>query len=152
MGPGEGLPTPGGVAKALGTNPLILACLVGGVLAALPQALPSAVADALALLAVQPAPGALGRGGGAPGAPESHGASASGGQQRGAVCGEAGPGPRPRRPWPAAPLQGVLLMLFCVPTATSAYILAQQLGGDGPATPAVITGQAVLALGVTPLL
>jgi malonate transporter len=51
-----------------------------------------------------------------------------------------------------APLQGVLLMLFCVPTATSAYILAQQLGGDGPATAAVITGQTVLALGVTPFL
>jgi malonate transporter and related proteins len=43
-------------------------------------------------------------------------------------------------------------MLFCVPTATSAYILAQQLGGDGPATAAVITGQTLLALLVTPLL
>jgi predicted permease len=50
------------------------------------------------------------------------------------------------------PLQMVMLMLFAVPTATSAYILAQQLGGDGPATAAVITGQTLLALVATPLL
>ena len=153
-GQGKAAPTPGGVAKALGTNPLILACLVGGVLAALPQALPSAVADALALLGSAALPLGLLAVGAALRAPrkatELQPLVASSVVQfpvkpalaLGLAAALAVP----------APLQGVLLMLFCVPTATSAYILAQQLGGDGPATAAVITGQTVLALGVTPLL
>lgn len=153
-GQGKAAPTPGGVAKALGTNPLILACLVGGVLAALPHALPSAVADALALLGSAALPLGLLAVGAALRAPrkatELQPLVASSVVQF-TVKPALALGLAAALAVPAS-LQEVLLMLFCVPTATSAYILAQQLGGDGPATAAVITGQTVLALGVTPLL
>ena len=153
-GAGKTAPTLGGVVKALGTNPLILACLAGGVLAAQPQAVPSAVADALALLGSAALPLGLLAVGAALRAPrqatELQPVVASSVVQF-AVKPALALGLAAALAVPA-PLQGVLLMLFCVPTATSAYILAQQLGGDGPATAAVITGQTVLALAVTPLL
>lgn len=42
--------------------------------------------------------------------------------------------------------QGILIMFAAMPTATSAYILARQLGGDAPLMAAAITLQTLLAM------
>ena len=47
---------------------------------------------------------------------------------------------------------GVLVVLFMIPTAPSAYILARQLGGDTGAMASIITFQTLLAFLVMPLL
>ncbi|OLO05737.1 AEC family transporter [Salinicola socius] len=46
----------------------------------------------------------------------------------------------------------VALLFAALPTATSAYILARQLGGDAELMAAVITGQTLLAMATLPLL
>lgn len=46
----------------------------------------------------------------------------------------------------------VLMILFIVPTAPSAYILARQLGGDSETMASIITLQTVLAFAITPLI
>ena len=134
-GQGKAAPTPGGVAKALGTNPLFSPAWLGVCWRPCPRPCPAPWPMPSRCSEVQPCPWGSwpwGRRSGRPGKPRSF---SSGGQQRGAVYGEAGPGPRPcGGPGRTRAAAGVLLMLFCVPTATSAYILAQQLGGDGPAT------------------
>jgi predicted permease len=45
----------------------------------------------------------------------------------------------------------VALLFAALPTATSAYILARQLGGDGELMAAIITGQTLLAMLTLPL-
>ncbi|MBF7053586.1 AEC family transporter [Halomonas sp. KAO] len=45
----------------------------------------------------------------------------------------------------------VVLLFAALPTATSAYILARQLGGDAEMMAAVITGQTLLAMATLPL-
>ena len=143
----------GAVARALGTNPLILACLAGGLFAAL-GGLPAALGDALSLLGSAALPLGLLAVGAALRAPRRVGdlepvvvsSAVQFALKPVLALGLATVLGVP------APLQMVMLMLFAVPTATSAYILAQQLGGDGPATAAVITGQTLLALVATPLL
>ncbi|MGQ4877764.1 AEC family transporter [Billgrantia sp. LNSP4103-1] len=45
----------------------------------------------------------------------------------------------------------VALLFAALPTATSAYILARQLGGDAELMAALITGQTLLAMGTLPL-
>jgi len=51
------------------------------------------------------------------------------------------------------PLSGSLLVLFAtMPTASSAYILARQLGGDAPMMAAIITGQTLLSVLTIPLM
>ncbi|MFC6670874.1 AEC family transporter [Marinobacterium aestuariivivens] len=51
------------------------------------------------------------------------------------------------------PLSGALLVLFAtMPTASSAYILARQLGGDAPMMAAIITGQTLLSVLTIPLM
>lgn len=47
--------------------------------------------------------------------------------------------------------QSVLLLFAAMPTATSAYILARQLGGDAPLMAAIITAQTLLAMVVLPV-
>ncbi|MCL6417578.1 AEC family transporter [Aestuariirhabdus sp. Z084] len=46
----------------------------------------------------------------------------------------------------------VLIILGAMPTASSAYILARQLGGDAPLMAAIISGQTLLAILSMPLL
>ncbi len=45
----------------------------------------------------------------------------------------------------------VLVLFFALPTASSAYILARQLGGDAPLMAALITGHTLLAMVTMPL-
>ncbi len=45
----------------------------------------------------------------------------------------------------------VALLFAALPTATSAYILARQLGGDAELMAALITGQTLLAMATLPL-
>jgi malonate transporter len=47
--------------------------------------------------------------------------------------------------------QQVLLLLSCLPTASSAYILARQLGGNAPMMANIISAQTLLAFAVIPL-
>lgn len=47
--------------------------------------------------------------------------------------------------------QQVLVLLGCLPTATSAYILARQMGGNAPLMANLITAQSLLAFLVIPL-
>jgi predicted permease len=46
----------------------------------------------------------------------------------------------------------VAVLLAALPTATSAYILARQLGGDAPLMAAIISGQTLLAMVTIPLM
>ncbi|KEF32008.1 Putative permease [Marinobacter nitratireducens] len=46
----------------------------------------------------------------------------------------------------------VVVLLAALPTATSAYILARQLGGDAPLTAGIISGQTLLAMISIPLM
>jgi len=47
---------------------------------------------------------------------------------------------------------GALIIAFCVPTASSAYILARQLGGDTETMSSIITFQTLLAFVFMPLI
>jgi len=42
--------------------------------------------------------------------------------------------------------------LAALPTATSSYILARQLGGDAPLMAAIVSGQTLLAVATIPLI
>jgi hypothetical protein len=46
----------------------------------------------------------------------------------------------------------VVVLLAALPTATSSYILARQLGGDAPLMAGIISGQTLLAMFTIPLL
>lgn len=46
----------------------------------------------------------------------------------------------------------VVILLTTLPTATSAYILARQLGGDAPLMAGIISGQTLLAMATIPLM
>ena len=46
----------------------------------------------------------------------------------------------------------VAVLLATLPTATSAYILARQLGGDAPLMAGIISGQTLLAMVSIPLM
>jgi hypothetical protein len=47
---------------------------------------------------------------------------------------------------------GILFIMFCIPTASSAYILARQLGGDTVTMSSIITFQTLLAFLFMPLI
>lgn len=47
--------------------------------------------------------------------------------------------------------RAVALLLFSLPTATSGYILAKEMGGDAPMMASLIVGQTLLALPLLPL-
>ncbi|WMC10468.1 AEC family transporter [Oceanimonas pelagia] len=50
-----------------------------------------------------------------------------------------------------APVElGVVVLFSALPTATSSYILARQMGGNAPLMAAIITGQTLLAMAVLP--
>jgi predicted permease len=46
---------------------------------------------------------------------------------------------------------GILILLFCVPTASSAYILAKQLGGDHEVMASIITVQTCISFLTMPV-
>jgi predicted permease len=46
----------------------------------------------------------------------------------------------------------VVMLLAALPTATSAYILARQLGGDAPLMAGIVSGQTLLAILTMPLM
>jgi hypothetical protein len=46
---------------------------------------------------------------------------------------------------------GVVVLFTALPTATSSYILARQMGGNAPLMAAIITGQTLLAMAVLPV-
>lgn len=52
----------------------------------------------------------------------------------------------------SGPLVQVVILLAALPTATSSYILARQLGGDAPLMAAIISGQTLLGMISLPLL
>lgn len=46
---------------------------------------------------------------------------------------------------------GVVVLFTALPTATSSYILARQMGGNAPLMAAIITGQTLLAMAILPV-
>ena len=56
------------------------------------------------------------------------------------------------RIWGAEPLVTQVLILFAaLPTASSSYILARQMGGDAPLMAGIITAQTLLAMATLPI-
>lgn len=151
---GSARPTPGGVLKALARNPLILACLLGILLNLSGLGLPAPAVPVLDLLAAMALPlGLL-----AVGAALDLRALRTGGV---AVIAAALVKLvlMPLLAWGLARGIGldqqatqVLLVFAAVPTATSAYILARQLGGDAPLMANIITAQTLIALLTMPLM
>lgn len=151
---GSARPTPGGVALALVRNPLILACLLGIGMSLSGLRLPGPAASVLDLLGGMALPlGLL-----AVGAALDLKALARSGQ---AVL-SAGVIKlllMPLLAWLLARGIGLdedatraLLVFAAVPTASSAYILARQLGGDAPLMANIITAQTLVALLTMPLM
>ena len=50
-----------------------------------------------------------------------------------------------------ASLKAVLVVFAALPTASSAYILARQLGGNAPMMAVLITGETLLSMATLPL-
>lgn len=151
---GSARPTVSGVLRALATNPLILACLLGIALSLSGLGLPTpavpvldmlgAMASPLGLLAVGAALDlrALGR----------SGVAVVGSTLLKLML-------MPLLAWLLARGIGldsqatqVLLVFAAVPTASSAYILARQLGGDAPLMANIITVQTLAAMLTMPLM
>jgi predicted permease len=150
---GTARPTLAGTAKALATNPLILACVVGIAIQAVGLPLPGVIVASLRSLgqaslsigllcvgaAFQPAalwakPGAA------------------------AISSAAKFLALPAVAWLACRAMGVTgmaaevaLLFAAMPTASSAYILARQLGGDAPLMAGITTAQTVLSALAIPL-
>lgn len=136
------------IVRTLLSNPLILACLIGIALGATEVPLPGAVTSVLELLSRMALPlGLL-----AVGAGLNLRALRTGGRALVAsslvklllfplvaLLLAAGLGLD-------ATMTGVLVVFAAVPTATSAYILARQLGGDAELMAAIITAQTLLAM------
>jgi predicted permease len=144
---------PGAFARAVLANPLIVACAVGWVLNLTGIGLPGASAGVLEVVGRAALPLGLLAVGAAlrPAAIRGHlGAAAR-------AC-LVQYGVKPVAALGALALLGVtgmpasvLLVLFAVPTASSAYILARQLGGDAEAMASIITVQTLAAFAVLPL-
>ena len=52
----------------------------------------------------------------------------------------------------SATTTNILIVIAALPTASSAYILARQLGGDAPLMASIISGQTLLAMGTMPVI
>lgn len=151
---GEAKPTLGRVARQVATNPLVLACIIGGALQATGVGLHPAIggamkslgqaALALGLLCVGAALdlGALRR--------DTRAAFAASVLKFGilpaitlAICLVVG----------LNGSAGVVALLFnTLPTASSAYILARQMGGDARLMASIIAFQTIVAAAIIPLL
>ena len=151
---GSSRPTVSGVLRALASNPLILACLLGISLSLSGLGLPAPAVPVLELLGAMASPlGLL-----AVGAALDMRALRSSG-----VAVIASTLVKlmlmPLLAWLLARVIGldenasrVLLVFSAVPTASSAYILARQLGGDAPLMANIITLQTLVALLTMPLM
>jgi predicted permease len=144
---------PGAFARAVLANPLIVACAVGWVLNLTGIGLPGASAAVLEVVGRAALPLGL--------------LAVGAALRPAAIRGHLGPaaraclvqyGVKPVAALGAVALLGVtgmpasvLLVLFAVPTASSAYILARQLGGDAEAMASIITVQTLAAFAVLPL-
>lgn len=142
-----------GIARAVGSNPLVLGCLIGGLLQATGTGLPAAVEPVLRALGQASLP-------------------------LGLLCVGAALDLGPARGWlrpllaaslakfalmPLAaalacaglglhgPAAAAALLFQALPTASSSYILARQLGGDAPLMAAITAVQTVLAAAAIPL-
>ncbi|TGG93937.1 AEC family transporter [Natronospirillum operosum] len=141
------------VGRELGTNPLILGCVIGLLLNFTGIGLPGWSADTLAFLGATALPLGLLAVGVAL-APRALGGDAGAIMRASGFKFLAMPGML----WGFAALLGldplmqqVLVLLGCLPTATSAYILARQLGGNATLMANLITAQSLLAFVVIPL-
>lgn len=151
---GSARPTPIGILRALASNPLILACLLGISLSLSGLGLPAPVVPVLEQLGAMASPlGLL-----AVGAALDMRALRSSGV---AVVGSTLVKLMlmPLLAWLLARVIGlddnatrVLLVFAAVPTASSAYILSRQLGGDAPLMANIITVQTLAALLTMPLM
>jgi len=150
----EASPSWSGVFKALLTNPLILACLLGLLINVTLGGLPGPVVPVFDLLAQMALPLgllAVGAGLSLPALRHAGRAFAAASVVKLLVF--------PLLAWGVAQLlqlsdeaTGVFLLFASVPTATSAYILARQLKGDAPLMAAIITGQTLLSMLSMPLI
>ena len=143
----------GAFARAVLANPLIVACALGWALSLTGLGLPGASAGVLEVVGRAALPLGLLAVGAAlrPAAIRGHLGSAA------RAC-LVQYGVKPVAALGALALLGVtgmpasvLLVLFAVPTASSAYILARQLGGDAEAMASIITVQTLAAFAVLPL-
>ncbi len=146
-------PTPWRVVRSIATNPLIVASVLG-ILANLSlHGLPGTLDGALSVLARAALPSGLMAVGAAlvPGAFRSHARGLSVSlAARFALLPVLSFGVGTLFHLPAEAL-GVLVLFQAQPTATSAYLLARQLGGDAELMASIITGQTLLAFGVLPV-
>jgi predicted permease len=143
----------GRAARALATNPLIIATLIGIALSASGLGLPSAIAPILRMLGSASLPLGL--------------LAVGAGLERAAFRGHARPlaaaivvklGLVPALAALVCLLAGVTgiaapvtILLQATPTAPSSYILARQLGGDAPLMAAILTVQTLASLATLPL-
>ncbi len=141
------------ILRELGTNPLILGCVTGLLLNFSGIGLPGWTADTLSFLGATALPLGLLAVGVAL-APRALGTDA------GAIVRASGFKfvAMPALLWGFAALLGldplmqqVLVLLGCLPTATSAYILARQMGGNASLMANLITAQSLLAFMVIPV-
>ncbi len=145
-------PTPWRVLRSIAGNPLIVASVLGIVANLTLHGLPATVDGALAVLARAALPSGLMVVGAAlvPSAFRDHarglGVSLL---ARFALLPALSFGLGVLFHLPAEAL-GVLVLFQAQPTATSAYLLARQLGGDAELMASIITGQTLLAFGVLP--
>lgn len=143
----------GRILRELATNPLILGCVIGLALNATGIGLPGWTADTLAFLGATALPlGLLAVG-------VALNVKTLGGDLAPIVKASALKFVlMPALLWAVAWLLGldtltqqVLVLLGCLPTATSAYILARQMGGNAPLMANLITAQSLLAFLVIPI-
>ena len=145
-------PTPWRVLRSIVTNPLIVASALGVAANLILPGLPSTLDGALSVLSRAALPSGLMAVGAAlvPGEFAGHarglGVSLL---ARFALLPALSYGLGTLLQLPAEAL-GVLVLFQAQPTATSAYLLARQLGGDAELMASIITGQTLLAFGVLP--
>lgn len=142
------------IARSLAKNPLIMGCTIGIVLNLLPWKLPAPLLDLLAKLGAMGLPlGLLAVGAGL---------QFGGLQQTGKAFAFSSVlklmlVPMLASGWAYvlgldAIASSVLILFAALPTASSSYILARQLGGNAPMMAAMITGQTLLSLLSLPLI
>ena len=150
---GTARPTLAGTLEALATNPLILACLAGLLVNAVGLALPGfAVAAARSLGQASLPLGLLSVG-------AAFQPAALRAKPRAAVLSSAAkfvvlPAATALACWTlgvGGTAAEVALLFAAMPTASSAYILARQLGGDAPLMAAITTAQTIAAAAAIPL-
>lgn len=142
------------IGKELLVNPLILGCAIGWTLSVADFALPAAVTGTLQIIGRAALPmGLLAVGAALRGKAYMNHKAAIG------MSSIVQFGVKPLTAYALIGLVGLtgvsagaLMISFMVPTASSGYILARQLGGDSEAMAAIITFQSVAAVALMPIL